>query len=100
MGHFVFEAPQNSGFAWVRQQLQARQSGFANNEGLHASGLQKLPGEFLDLAYLAWKRLVRKRRWCPANGSINLFIDTEQQPNSDSRIASHVTEMRLICLKL
>ena len=49
MGHLVFEAPQNSGFAWVRQQLQARQSGFADNPGIQVPGLQKLPGEFLDI---------------------------------------------------
>jgi choline dehydrogenase-like flavoprotein len=38
------------------------------------------------VAYLAWKRLVRKRRWCPASAAITLYIDTEQQPNPESRI--------------
>jgi choline dehydrogenase-like flavoprotein len=38
------------------------------------------------VAYLAWKRLVRQRRWCPAGAAITLYIDTEQQPNPESRI--------------
>lgn len=38
------------------------------------------------MGYLAWKRLVCKRRWCPASAAITLYIDTEQQPNPESRI--------------
>jgi choline dehydrogenase-like flavoprotein len=86
MGHLVFEAPDTSGFAWLRQQLQARQSGLSEAHAVSAPDLLKLPGESLDMAYMAWKLLVRKRRWCPSGGSINLYIDTEQQPNSESRI--------------
>jgi choline dehydrogenase-like flavoprotein len=86
MGHLVFEAPDSSGFAWLRQQLQASQSGATEGQTLSAPDWQKLPAELLDVAYLAWKRLVRQRRWCPASATINLYIDTEQQPNPDSRI--------------
>jgi choline dehydrogenase-like flavoprotein len=86
MGHLVFEAPDSSGFAWLRQQLQASQSGATEDQALSAPDLQKLPAELLDVAYLAWKRLVRQRRWCPASATISLYIDTEQQPNPDSRI--------------
>ena len=86
MGHLVFEAPATSGFAWLRHQLQTRQSGATEGQVLPASYLEQLPAESLDVAYLAWKRLVRQRRWCPASGAITLYIDTEQQPNPDSRI--------------
>jgi len=86
MGHLVFEAPATSGFAWLRQQLQSRQSGSAEGQVLPAPYLEQLPAESLDVAYLAWKRLVRRRRWCPASAEISLYIDTEQQPNPDSRI--------------
>jgi choline dehydrogenase-like flavoprotein len=86
MGHLVFEAPDTSGFAWLRQQLQARQSGTTMGQAVPAPYLEQLPAESLDVAYLAWKRLVRKRRWCPAGAAITLYIDTEQQPNPESRI--------------
>jgi choline dehydrogenase-like flavoprotein len=86
MGHLVFEAPASSGFAWLRQQLQVRQSGATERQAVPAPYLEKLPAESLDLAYLGWKRLVRKRRWCPAGADITLYVDTEQQPNPDSRI--------------
>jgi|LakMenE01Jun11ns_1017448.scaffolds.fasta_scaffold9959605_21 choline dehydrogenase-like flavoprotein len=86
MGHLVFEAPETSGFAWLRQQLQTRQSGSTKGQLVPAPYLEQLPAESLDVAYLAWKRLVRKRRWCPAGAAITLYIDTEQQPNPESRI--------------
>lgn len=86
MGHLVFEAQDTSGFAWLRQQLQARQSGITDGQAVPAPSLEQLPAESLDVAYLAWKRLVRKRRWCPAGAAITLYIDTEQQPNPESRI--------------
>jgi choline dehydrogenase-like flavoprotein len=86
MGHLVFEAPEPSGFAWLRQQLQTRQSGSTKGQAVPAPYLEQLPAESLDVAYLAWKRLVRKRRWCPASAAITLYIDTEQQPNPESRI--------------
>lgn len=86
MGHLVFEAPDTSGFAWLRQQLQSRQSGSAERQALPAPYLEKLPAESLDVAYLAWKRLVRQRRWCTASAAITLYIDTEQLPNPASRI--------------
>ena len=86
MGHLVFEAPDTSGFAWLRQQLQARQSGATQGQEVPVPYLEKLPSESFDLAYLAWKHLVRKRRWCTAGADITLYIDTEQQPNPDSRI--------------
>jgi choline dehydrogenase-like flavoprotein len=70
----------------MRQQLQARQRG--SNEGflVSAPSLKQLPAECLDMAYLAWKRLMCNRRWSPASGDITLYIDTEQQPNPESRI--------------
>ena len=86
MCHLVVEAPDTSGLAWLRQQLQIRQSGATEGQALSAPDLQKLPAELLDVAYLAWKRLVRQRRWCPASAKIILCIDTEQQPNLDSLI--------------
>ena len=86
MGHLVFEAPDISGFAWLRQQLQARQSGSSNQHMLSAPFLERLPSESVDLFYLAWKRFIRKRRWCPSTGEIALYLDTEQQPNPESRI--------------
>ncbi len=86
MDHLVFEAPETSDFAWLRQQLQASQSGANEGQTLSAPDWQKLPAELLDVAYLAWKRLVRQRRWCPTSATIILDIDTEQQPNPDSRI--------------
>ena len=86
MGHLVFEAPETSGFAWLRHQLKARQSGSTEGQAVPAPYLEQLPAESLDVAYLAWKRLVRKRRWCPAGAAITLYIDTEQQPNPESRI--------------
>lgn len=86
MGHLVFQSPENSGFAWLRQQLLARQIGSASEEKLPAPALQDLPGEAFDLLYLAWKRMARQRRWCPSNAEITLSIDTEQQPNPESRI--------------
>ena len=86
MGHLVFETPDGSGFAWLRKRLQDRQSGTTNTPATPALSLERLPAESLDMAYLAWKRLIRKRRWCPAAGAITLYIDTEQQPNPESRI--------------
>ena len=86
MGHLVFEAPETSGFAWLRQQLQTRQNGSTKDHAVPAPYLEQLPAESLDVTYLAWKRLVRKRRWCPASAAITLYIDTEQQPNPESRI--------------
>jgi len=92
MGHLVFDTPNASGFAWLRKQLQARQSGSTEGQSVPAPYLEQLPAEALDVAYLAWKRIVRKRRWCPGSASITLYIDTEQQPNSESRI--HLSENR------
>ncbi|MCT0200800.1 GMC family oxidoreductase [Synechococcus sp. CS-1325] len=86
MGHLVFEAPDTSGFAWLRQQLQARQRREVQPPAVPAPYIEKLPAESLDLLYLAWKATVRRRRWCPAGAAITLYIDTEQQPNPESRI--------------
>jgi choline dehydrogenase-like flavoprotein len=86
MGHLIFEVPKTSGFALLRQQLQARQRGNASPVVVPASCIVRLPSESLDLLYLAWKASVRRRRWCPAAASISLYIDTEQQPNPESRI--------------
>lgn len=86
MGHLVFEAPQTSGFAWFRQQLQARQRGGYSPLTVPAPSIEQLPHECLDLLYLAWKATVRRRRWCPARADMTLYIDTEQQPNPDSCI--------------
>jgi choline dehydrogenase-like flavoprotein len=85
MGHLVFDTPNATGFAWLRQRLLARQSG-EYEKNAPALSLENLPAESMDMAYLAWKRLIRNRRWCPAKAAITLFIDTEQQPNSESRI--------------
>ena len=86
MGHLVFQSAENSAFAWLRQQLLAQQSNLGSNVKLATPSLQQLPKETLDLLYLIWKRVVRQRRWCPSNAEIKLCIDTEQQPNPDSRI--------------
>lgn len=86
MGHIVFEAPDDSAFTWLRKQLQATQSGASHDHTIPHLDLMSLPAELVDTAYLAWKRLYYKRRWCPVNGSINLQIDTEQQPNPENRI--------------
>jgi choline dehydrogenase-like flavoprotein len=86
MGHLVFEAPGTSGFAWLRHQLQARQRGEVLLEAAPAPYIEKLPAESFDLLYLAWKAAVRRRRWCPAAAAITLYIDSEQQPNPESRI--------------
>ncbi len=86
MGHLVFEAPQTSGFVWLRQQLQARQRGARIVQALPTPYLEHLPAESLDNLYLAWKRYARKRRWCPSQAAITLYIDCEQQPNPASRI--------------
>lgn len=86
MGHLVFEATDTSAFAWLRQYLQVRQSGAIKGMSLPGPHLEHLPFESLDVAWLAWKRLVRKRRWCPADAAITLYIDTEQQPNPESLI--------------
>ena len=86
MGHLVFEAQESSGFAWLRQQLKARQSGADQGQPVRAPHLKQLPAESLDVLYLAWKRLIRHRRWCPNGADIMLYIDTEQQPNPHSRI--------------
>jgi choline dehydrogenase-like flavoprotein len=86
MGHLVFEAPQASGFGWFRHQLQARQQGTPALPVVPPPSIGKLPAEGLDLLYLAWKAAVRRRRWCPAGAAITLCIDTEQQPNPESRI--------------
>jgi choline dehydrogenase-like flavoprotein len=86
MGHLVFQAPDNSGFAWLRQQLLARQIGESGEGKVPPPALEQLPAEALDLLYLGWKRIARQRRWCPANAEITLSIDSEQQPNPESRI--------------
>jgi choline dehydrogenase-like flavoprotein len=86
MGHLVFDAPPASSFAWLRQRLQSQQSGDSQAPPLSGPRPALLPTDSHDLLYLAWKRFVRQRRWSPANASINLYIDTEQQPNPDSRL--------------
>lgn len=86
MGHLVFEAPESSGFTLLKQRLQARQSGSTAPRQVPSPYIENLPAESLDLAYLAWKRYVRHRRWCPDSAAITLYIDTEQQPNPESRI--------------
>ncbi len=86
MGHLVFQSPESSAFAWLRQQLLSQQSRLADNERLPAPTAKQLPEETLELLYLIWKRVVRQRRWCPSNAEIKLCIDTEQQPNPESRI--------------
>jgi choline dehydrogenase-like flavoprotein len=86
MGHLVFHAPQSSGFAWLRQQLQARQRGEESHQTMPPPSLGTLSAEGIDVAYLAWKATVRRRRWCPAAAAITLHIDSEQQPNPESRI--------------
>lgn len=87
MGHLVFQAPENSGFAWIRQQLLARQTGDNTLQAIARPSFADLPSEILDLIYLGWKRSVRARRWCPTNAQITLSIDTEQQPSPTSRIS-------------
>jgi choline dehydrogenase-like flavoprotein len=86
MGHLVFQSDESSAFAWLRQQLLAQQSRIGGDVKLGTPSLRQLPEETLDLLYLLWKRLARKRRWCPSNAEIKLCIDTEQQPNPESRI--------------
>lgn len=86
MGHLVFQAAENSGFAWLRQQLLARQIGESGEGKVPPPALYQLPAEALDLLYLGWKRVARQRRWCPTNAEITLSIDCEQQPNPESRI--------------
>ena len=86
MGHLVFETPPNSSFAWLRQQLQARQLQRNSTRAVLTHCIENLPSESLDLLYLAWKSVVRRRRWCPSRAAITLCIDSEQQPNPDSRI--------------
>ena len=86
MGHLVFQSAEDSAFAWLRQQLLAQQSSLGGDGKFTGPKLQQLPEETVDILYLIWKRVLRQRRWCPTNAEIKLCIDTEQQPNPNSRI--------------
>ncbi|WP_404783319.1 FAD-dependent oxidoreductase [Altericista sp. CCNU0014] len=85
MGHFVFDAPDDTAFAWLKQILQRSQDRTESQPSVPELGL--LSKEFLDLLYLAWQVRVKKRRWSPSRADLMLYIDCEQQPNPLSRIS-------------
>ena len=100
IGHLVFEALGTSGFAWLRQQLQARQQGATSLGALPAPCIEKLPAESLDLLYLAWQAAVRHRRWCPAAPAITHYIDSEQHPTRRAASSSPPSATLWVCRRL
>jgi hypothetical protein len=93
----LFEATEPSGFAWLRQQLQTRHSGSSKDQAVPAFYLEQLPAEFLDVPYLAWKRLVRKRRWCPVSAAIRSTSTSSSSPTPKAASASPKLATRSAC---
>jgi choline dehydrogenase-like flavoprotein len=82
--HFVFEAPPDSGFAYVRSLLRRRQAG---SKGLGRVPPGRLAADMFDLVRLAWRSKAAGRRGAPRGCEFRVLIDTEQAPNPDSRLA-------------
>jgi len=81
--HFVAEAPEDSGFALVRdtlRSLQRRQSAAAFR------CMTKLPWAVPGIAEIVYWRIVKKRLVFPADASIYIHVDFEQPPDADNRV--------------
>jgi len=88
--HFVVEAPDDSGFAFVRDALRSFQR---NQPAVALRQIARLPGAIPDLAEIAWWRAIRKRLTLPAGARVYVHVDFEQPPIADNRV--HVEKRRL-----
>lgn len=84
MAHLVFATPQGTTLAWARQQLQRIQG--HPGDALESIAVRGVLRDSVDLAELAWRRVLQQRRWAPRSAPLVLTIDSEQAPDPCSRI--------------
>jgi choline dehydrogenase-like flavoprotein len=81
--HFVAEAPQDSGFAALRDLLRGLQQRRASAA---LRGALRLPRALPGVAEIAWWRLARRRLAFPRGPGLYLHLDVEQAPCRDNRV--------------
>lgn len=81
--HFVFFAPEDSGFNYVRSRLRNRQAGSGQ---VAKVSLPTLIGDIADLGRLAVHAKLNQRRGAPKRCELRVLMDLEQAPNPESRI--------------
>jgi len=82
-GHFVSEAPEDSGFAALRDVLRGFQQRRAR---MVLSGALRIPGALPGVAELLWWRLARRRLAFPRGPGLYLHLDVEQAPQRRNRV--------------
>ncbi len=80
--HFPFMTHGDTGFDVMRSFLRRRQ-GEQKQLGLRPGMLGRVA---LDVSALAYWRGIHRRLWIPRQAELLLQVDTEQLPNSDSRL--------------
>jgi hypothetical protein len=81
--HFVAEAPEDSGFAALRDLLRDFQQ---RRPRTILRGALRLPGALPDVAEMAWWRLARGRLAFPRGPGLYLYLDVEQAPRRNNRV--------------
>jgi choline dehydrogenase-like flavoprotein len=81
--HFVADAPEDSGFAVLRDMLRGMQQ-----QGIAAAmpHLRRLPAALPEIAEIAGWRFVGKRLAFPRRATVSLLIDFEQPIRADNRV--------------
>jgi choline dehydrogenase-like flavoprotein len=81
--HFVAEAPEDSGFAVLRDLLRGMQQ-----QGLAAAipHLRRLPAALPEIAEIARWRFANKRLAFPRRATVSLMIDFEQPISANNRV--------------
>lgn len=83
-GHWDVQLPADSGLLVLREKLRALQSG--SGFAVSARDIRRVLAGARDAVVLARGVLFDRRRYYPRGAQIHLRIDTEQQPDRDSRI--------------
>jgi choline dehydrogenase-like flavoprotein len=84
MAHVAFQIPDALGWMELRRILRSLQAGRLEFPSRDES-IAMLRGS-VELSRLVLTRYLAKRRRSPGAGNIHLLVDTEQAPNSDSRV--------------
>jgi choline dehydrogenase-like flavoprotein len=84
MGHIAFQIPDALGWMELRRILRSLQAGRLELPSVDES-VAMLRGS-VELTRLVLTRYFAKRRLSPSAGSIRLLVDSEQAPNSNSRV--------------
>lgn len=84
MGHIAFQIPDALGWMELRRILRSLQAGRLQLPS-RDEGIAMLRGS-VELSRLVLTRYLRRRRRSPDAGGIRLLVDTEQAPDSSSRV--------------